>query len=72
MAKASGFAVLLPKNRITTFLECVSEERAIAEPVSDFQHSRTAPLVCFVVSAGKLLASAWGGGAREPVRDLAD
>ena len=54
MAKASGFAVLLPKERITTFLECVAEERAFAEPVADFQHSRTAPLVCFVVSAGKL------------------
>lgn len=54
MAKASGFAVLLPKDRITTFLECVAEERAFAEPVADFQHSRTAPLVCFVVSAGKL------------------
>lgn len=54
MAKASGFAVILPKERITTFLECVAEERAFAEPVADFQHSRTAPLVCFVVSAGKL------------------
>lgn len=54
MAKASGFAVLLTKNRISTFLECVAEERAFAEPVADFQHSRTAPLVCFVISAGKL------------------
>jgi hypothetical protein len=54
MAKASGFAVLLPKDRIATYLECVAEERAFAEPVADFQHNRTAPLVCFVVSAGKL------------------
>jgi len=54
MAKASGFAVLLPKDRVNTFLECVSEGRAFAEPVADFQHSRTAPLICFVVSAGKL------------------
>ncbi|HEY4291844.1 hypothetical protein [Luteibacter sp.] len=54
MAKASGFAVLLPKERITTFLQCVAEDRAFAEPVADFQHSRTAPLVCFVVSSGKL------------------
>lgn len=54
MAKVSGFAVSLSKDRMDTFLECVAEERAFAEPVADFQHSRTTPLVCFVVNAGKL------------------
>ena len=54
MARASGFIVFLSQDRMNTFLECVAEERAFAEPVADFQHSRTAPLVCFVVSAGKL------------------
>ena len=54
MAKASGFVVFLTKDRLDTFLECVAEEHAFAEPVADFQHSRTAPLVCFVVNAGKL------------------
>lgn len=54
MAKASGFIVFLSKDRMTTFLECVAEECTFAEPVADFQHSRTTPLVCFVVSAGKL------------------
>lgn len=54
MAKASGFVVFLTKDRMDTFLECVAEERAFAEPVADFQNSRTAPLVCFVVNAGKL------------------
>ena len=54
MAKASGFAVSLSKDRMDTFLECVTEERVFAEPVADFQHSRTTPLVCFVVNAGKL------------------
>ncbi|EPB8060373.1 TPA: hypothetical protein ACTL7P_002283 [Pseudomonas aeruginosa] len=54
MAKASGFAVSLSKDRMDTFLECVAEEHAFAEPVADFQHSRTTPLVCFVVNAGKL------------------
>ena len=39
---------------MTTFLECVGEERGFAEPVADFKHSRTAPLVCFIVNAGKL------------------
>ena len=53
MAKASGFVVFLTKDRMDTFLKCVAEERAFAEPVADFQHSRTAPLVCFVVNAGK-------------------
>jgi hypothetical protein len=27
---------------------------AFAEPVADFQHSRTVPLVCFIVSARKI------------------
>lgn len=54
MAKASGFVVLLSKDRMTTFLECVGEELGFAEPVADFKHSRTAPLVCFIVNAGKL------------------
>jgi hypothetical protein len=54
MAKAGGFAVFLTKDRMDTFLECVAEECAFAEPVADFQHSRTAPLVCFVIGAGKL------------------
>ncbi|HIE4004212.1 TPA: hypothetical protein ACXNIM_000416 [Stenotrophomonas maltophilia] len=54
MAKASGFAVLLTKDRMDTLLECVAEGRGFAEPVTDFQHSRTAPLVCFVIGAGKL------------------
>lgn len=54
MAQASGFIVFLSKDRMNTFLECVAEERAFAEPVADFQHSRTAPLVCFVVNVGKV------------------
>lgn len=54
MAQASGFIVFLSQDRMNTFLECVAEERAFAEPVADFQHSRTAPLVCFVVNAGKV------------------
>lgn len=54
MAKVSGFAAFLTKDRMDTFLECLAEERLFAEPVADFQHSRTAPLVCFVIGAGKL------------------
>lgn len=54
MAQASGFIVFLSQDRMNTFLECVAEGRAFAEPVADFQHSRTAPLVCFVINAGKV------------------
>lgn len=54
MAKASGFVVFLTNDRMDTFLDCGAEERTFAEPVADFKHSRTAPLVCFVVNAGKL------------------
>jgi hypothetical protein len=54
MANANGFALLLAQQRMDTFLECVAEDRTFAEPVADFQHSRTAPLVCFVVNSGKL------------------
>jgi len=57
MVKANGFIVFLSKERMNKFLEYVAEEHAFAEPVADFQHSRTAPLVCFVVSAGKLTHS---------------
>lgn len=54
MAKASGFAVLLSKDRMTAFLECVEEDLPFAEPVADFQHSRNVPLVCFIVYARKI------------------
>ena len=54
MARASGFAVLLPKDRTTAFLECVAEEQPFAEPVTDFNHSRNVPLVCFIVGARKV------------------
>ncbi|TXT28578.1 MAG: hypothetical protein FD131_3044 [Rhodocyclaceae bacterium] len=54
MAKASGFAVFLPEDRMTTFLECVEERLPFAEPVADFQHSRNMPLVCFIVSERKI------------------
>jgi 3-methyladenine DNA glycosylase AlkC len=54
MAKASGFAVLLPNDRITAFLECIDEELSFAEPVAEFKHSRNVPLVCFVVHKRKI------------------
>lgn len=60
MAKASGYAALLPKDRMTAFLECVEEGLRFGQPVADFQHSRNAPLVCFVVSGRKVTHIALG------------
>lgn len=54
MAKASGYVIILSKERMTILLTCIAEEQRFGEPVSDFQHSRTAPLVCFVVSGSKV------------------
>ena len=54
MATVSGFAVLLPKDRTTAFLECVAEEQPFGEPVTDFHRSRNVPLVCFIVGARKV------------------
>lgn len=65
MAKASGFVVVLPKDRMGTFLNCATQGQSFAEPVPDFQHSRTAPLVCFVIGSGKL---AYIGLGRRGVR----
>lgn len=65
MAKASGFAVLLPKNRMTTFHACVEGGQAFAEPVADFNHSRNVPLICFVIGGRKVTHIAMGRrGAR--------
>ncbi|WP_374691229.1 hypothetical protein [Accumulibacter sp.] len=60
MAKVSGFAVVLPADRMTTFLERVEEGQPFAEPVADFQHSRNVPLVCFIVGARKVTHIAMG------------
>jgi len=60
MAKASGYAAILSKDRMTVFLACVEAEQRFAEPVPDFQHSRNAPLVCFVVSGRKVTHIALG------------
>lgn len=60
MAKASGYAAVLPKDRMTAFLECIEEGQRFGQPVADFQHSRNAPLVCFVVGGRKVTHIALG------------
>ncbi|MHB8252663.1 MAG: hypothetical protein ACYDEV_02970 [Acidiferrobacter sp.] len=64
MAKASGCVAILTKDRMTVFLARVEAEQRFAEPVPDFQHSRNAPLVCFVVSERKVTLIALGGRGR--------
>lgn len=60
MAKASGFVAVLSKSRMTAFLACIEEEQRFAEPVADFQHSRNAALVCFVIDGRKITHIAMG------------
>lgn len=60
MAKASGYAAVLTKDRMTVFLECIEEGLRFGEPVADFQHSRNAPLVCFLVRGRKVTHIALG------------
>jgi len=60
MAKASGFVAVLSKSRMTAFLACVEEAQPFAEPVEDFQHSRNAALVCFILDGRKITHIAMG------------
>jgi len=56
LGKAGGYILKLSEDRYSVF-----EKRSIigsdifAEPVQDFQHSRTAPLICFVLSPSKTI-----------------
>src|SRR5437879_5383490 len=61
MATAAGYALILPTPRRGTFREQIDEWDHFAEPVPDFEHSRRAPLVCFVsVSDGVITHIARG------------
>lgn len=60
MAAAGGYVLILPKDRMAVFSECLREEQRFSQEVIDFQHSRNAPLICFVVSGRKLAHIALG------------
>lgn len=45
---------------MTAFLGCVEEGQRFGQPVADFQHSRNAPLVCFVIGGRKVTHIALG------------
>lgn len=50
MAKANGFIVHLSKARQRVFREALDDQDYFAEAVNRFAHSRSAPLVCFVIN----------------------
>lgn len=52
MAKAGGYIFKIPMDRIELFKECVEANERFSEPVVDFHHTRSAPLVCFIVLDG--------------------
>lgn len=49
MARAGGIVLYLPTERKAVFRSTVQEGETFSEPVADFAHTRTAPLICFVV-----------------------
>jgi len=49
MANANGYVLILSADREALFHERIDEDGFFAEPVAEFAHSRTAPLVCFLV-----------------------
>lgn len=50
MAKANGFIVHLSRARQRVFNEALDEQDHFAEAVDKFSHSRSSPLICFVVN----------------------
>jgi hypothetical protein len=52
MGVANGFALYIRAERRPLFLECVNAGIGFGEPVEDFIHSRSVPLVCFIIEDG--------------------
>ncbi|SEQ88147.1 hypothetical protein SAMN05428995_1153 [Loktanella sp. DSM 29012] len=50
MTKASGFIVHLSKARQRVFRDALDDQDYFAEAVNRFDHSRSAPLICFVIN----------------------
>ena len=51
MGKANGIVLRLSKARQRVFHEALDEQDFFAEAVNKFNHSRSSPLICFVVNA---------------------
>lgn len=53
MARAGGYVLYLDADRVPVFEEMLRAGETFSEPVPDFAHTRTAPLICFVVLDGR-------------------
>jgi hypothetical protein len=53
MARAGGYVLYLQPERQRVFESTFEEGETFSEPVADFVHTRTAPLICFVVLDGQ-------------------
>jgi len=51
MGQATGYSLVMPEHRRPIFLEYAGLKIDFAEPVEEFEHSRTSPLICFVLSS---------------------
>ncbi len=60
MARVSGYVLRLQAYRRTVFLECIDKEEVFGEPVDDFDHSRSLPLICFILDRQKITHIALG------------
>lgn len=70
MAKAYGYALDLPDDRMKVFVDRLSEGLSFGQPVADFERSRQVPLVCFVLSNGHITCVALGGRGIRAGTDL--
>lgn len=52
MARAGGYILYLTDDRKSVFEETLYEENTFSQPVPEFSHTRSAPLICFVVLNG--------------------
>jgi hypothetical protein len=50
MGMVGGYVATLSAERMRVLLECVEDEKCFSEPVKEFKHSRSVPLVCFIVN----------------------
>jgi len=56
MTNAQGYVLLLSPERMMAFEECLQNGRyRFGEPVPNFSHTRSAPIICFVVNEGKVI-----------------
>jgi len=53
MRNAGGYILILSKDREYVFKEYANKNLYFAEPVPDFTHSRSFPLICFVLSGNR-------------------